>query len=259
MRYTMAEYEIYALKFAGPVTSSGALLMWLKDWEKVEKRNYYIWCIRGNGELVIVDTGLPPQLAKEKNLAGYVNPVEVLSRIDVKADEIRHVILTHIHWDHAGGVSLFPKATFYIQDEEYHFWLKDEVAERPPLKLFTEENSKAYLRSLEGTDRLVLLKGDREVLPGIECLRAPGHSIALQAVSVKTAKGSAIIGSDCAHVFQNYREDWPSAFFIDLVALMRTYEKLRARASSLDLIFPGHDPVMSERYPEVAEDVTKLV
>ena len=135
----MAEYEIYALKFAGPVTSSGALIMWVKNWETVEKRNYYIWCIRGNGESVIVDTGVPPQLAKEKNLAGYVNPVEVLSRIDVKADEIKHVILTHIHWDHAGGVSLFPKATFYMQDEEYHFWLKDEVAERPPLKLFTEE------------------------------------------------------------------------------------------------------------------------
>ena len=40
---------------------------------------------------------------------------------------------------------------------------------------------------------------------------------------------------------------------------MKTYDKLRARASSNDLLFPGHDPIMSEKYPEVAEGVTRLV
>ncbi len=255
----MAQFEIYALKYAGPINGPGALLMWLQDWEKVEKRSYYIWCIKGNGESVIVDTGVLPELAQERGLAGYVSPAEVLSRMDVKADEIKHVILTHMHWDHAGGVSLFPKATFYIQEEEYRFWLHDKVAERPPLKPFAEKKSKAYLASLEGSQRLILLRGNREIVPGIECLPSPGHSIALQAVAVKTAKGTAVIGSDCGHIFRNYREDWPSSFIFDLVALMKTYDMLRARASSLDLIFPGHDPFMSEGYPEVAEGVTKLV
>jgi glyoxylase-like metal-dependent hydrolase (beta-lactamase superfamily II) len=255
----MAQFEIYALKYAGPLTSSGALLMWLQDWEKVEKRSYYIWCIKGDGESVIVDTGVSPELAEERGLAGYVNPAVILSRIHVKADEIKHVILTHMHWDHAGGVSLFPKATFYMQEEEYRFWMHDKVAERPPLKPFIEKKSKAYLASLEGSQRLVLLKGNREIVPGIECFLAQGHSIALQAVAVKTAKGTAIIGSDCAHTFRNYREDWPSSFIFDLVACMKTYDRLRTRASSLDLIFPGHDPFMSEGYPEVADGVTKLV
>ena len=110
-----------------------------------------------------------------------------------------------------------------------------------------------------GTNRLVLLKGDHEILPGIECLLAPGHTIALQAVAVNTAKGTAILGSDCAHIFRNYREDWPSALIVDLVGWMKTYDKLRERAASLDLIFPGHDPLMSENYPAVAKDITKLV
>ena len=39
----MQLYEIYALKYAGPFTSSGAFLMWMKDWEKTEERNYYFW------------------------------------------------------------------------------------------------------------------------------------------------------------------------------------------------------------------------
>ena len=91
----MHKYEIYAIKFAGPFPSSGAFLMWEKDWEKVERRNYHIFCIKNPGETLVVDTGICPQLAKGKNLIGYIIPAEVFARIDVKADEVRRVILTH--------------------------------------------------------------------------------------------------------------------------------------------------------------------
>ena len=254
----MPNYQIYALRYAGPFFSSGAFLMWLKDWEKNEKRYYYIWCIRGSREVFIVYAGVSPELAREKNLTGYISPAEVLSRIGINANEVRHVILTHMHWDHVSGVPLFPKATFYVQDEEYRFWLKDRIATRPPFRHLADQAANEYLSSLEGTDRLALLKGDQEIFPGIECLFAPGHTVALQAVAVNTAKGTAILGSDCAHIFRNYQKYWPSVLIVDLVAWMKTYEKLRERASSLDLIFPGHDPLMSENYPEVAKDVTRL-
>ncbi len=255
----MPEHQIYAVKYAGPFTSSGALLMWLKDWEKVVKRNYYIWYLEGTGGPVIVDAGVSPQLAGEKNLAGYVNPAEVLLRIGIKADEVQHVVITHMHWDHSSGASLFPKAIFYVQKEEYRFWLKDPIVSYLPFKQFSDDASNAYLASLEGTGRLVLLNGEQEILPGIRCLLAPGHSVALQAVAVETAKGIAILGSDCAHTFRNYRENWPSSFIMDLVAWVRTYDMLREKASSIDLMFPGHDAMMSENYPEVAKDITKLV
>lgn len=255
----MADYEIYAIKYAGPFTSSGAFLMWQRDWEKVEKRNYYFWCVKGNGETVIVDAGVSPDLASKRSLAGYISPAEILSRIDVNADQVQRAILTHLHWDHASGAGLFPQATFYIQRSEYRFWLSDPVATRPPFKHMCDEATKAYFASLDETDRVALLDGDREVLPGIECLLAPGHSVGLQAVAVNTAKGTAILGSDCAHIFRNYREDWPSSIIVDLVGLMKTYDKLRAKASSIDLLFPGHDPIMSQDYPQVAEGVTRLV
>lgn len=255
----MPKYEIYAIRYAGPFTSSGAFLMWHKAWEKTEKRNYYIWCIKGAGETVIVDAGVAPELAIKKNLTGYVSPAEILSRIEVKADAVRHVIITHIHWDHTSGVGLFPNATFYIQDEEYRFWLKNPIAKRPCFEYVSDKTSQDYLASLEGTDRLSLLKGDQMILSGIECLLSPGHTVALQAVAVNTAKGIAILGSDCGHIFRNYREDWPSSLIVDLVGWMRTYDNLRAKASSPDLIFPGHDPLMSQNYPEVAQDITRLV
>jgi glyoxylase-like metal-dependent hydrolase (beta-lactamase superfamily II) len=215
--------------------------------------------VRGEKKTVIVDAGIPPELAREKQLAGYVNPVEVLSRIGVKAEEVRHLILTHIHWDHSSGVGLFPNAAFYVQEDEFNFAIKDPIARRPAFAATADPKSKAYIASLEGTKRLILVGGDREILPGIECLLAPGHTVALQAVAVKTRKGTAIVGSDCAHTFQNYREDWPSCLIVDLIGWMKSYDKLRKKASSPDLLFPGHDPLMSSNYPEVAKDVTRLV
>jgi glyoxylase-like metal-dependent hydrolase (beta-lactamase superfamily II) len=255
----MSEYEIYALKYAGPFVRTGAHLMWYQDWDKVEKINYYIWCIKGAGETVIVDAGVTPRMAKDRELDGYVNPAEVLSCINVKADEVRHVVITHMHFDHAGGVSLFPEATFYVQEDEYRFWVEDPIAARPPFKAVSDPASAAYLAALENTDRLVLLKGDQQIFPGIQCLRSPGHTVALQTVAVNTVRGTAILGSDCAHVFRNYKEDWPSALIVDLVGWMKTYDKLREMVSSNDLLFPGHDRLMLEDYPRVAEDITRLV
>jgi glyoxylase-like metal-dependent hydrolase (beta-lactamase superfamily II) len=134
------------------------------------------------------------------------------------------------------------------------------MARRPPFANLADPASLEYLTALEGTDRLVVLRGDREILPGIECLHAPGHTPGQQALVVDdTAQGRAIVGSDCAHTFRNYRYDWPSAFSMDLAECLRTYDKLRAAASSLDVIFPGHDVAMHDDYPAVAAGVTRLV
>ncbi|MGE5253207.1 MAG: MBL fold metallo-hydrolase, partial [Planctomycetaceae bacterium] len=141
----MSEYQVYALKYAGPLTSSGAFIMWRRDWEKQVRRNYYLWCVRGERETVVVDAGVPPDLARGRNLDGYVSPVEVLSRIGVKAEEVRHLVLTHIHWDHSSGVFLFPNATVYVQEKEFNFAVKDPIANRPVFAATADQKSKAYI------------------------------------------------------------------------------------------------------------------
>jgi glyoxylase-like metal-dependent hydrolase (beta-lactamase superfamily II) len=233
--------------------------MWMKEWDQTARRAYYIWCLKGPSGPVIVDAGVGPELAGMRALEGYVNPADLLRGVDVAADDVQHLVLTHVHWDHANGLKLFRNARCYVQKEEYLFWMKDPVSLRPPFQHVLDDETRDYLRSLEGTDRLVLLEGDQPVLPGIECILAPGHTLALQAVAVETEQGKAILGSDCAHTFRNYREDWPSSLIMDFVAWMKTYDKLRSRVSSLDLLFPGHDILMFENYPEVASGITRLV
>lgn len=236
-----------------------AKMLWNTDWEKEIKTNYYIWVVKGNGEILIVDCGVAPSLAKERQIAGYVNPVQVLARMGIEASRAKRVIITHLNFDHISGIELFPNATFYIQEKEFNFWIKDPIAKKPPFLMLSEPVGNAYLAKLEGTDRLVLVKGDQEILPGVELLFAPGHTPGLQVVAVNTAKGTAIVGSDCAHIARSYEEEIPSCFIVDMVAWMKTYDKLKSRVSSLDLLFPGHDVKMFTDYPRVAEDITRLV
>jgi glyoxylase-like metal-dependent hydrolase (beta-lactamase superfamily II) len=252
-------YEIYAVKYAGPFLRPVAKVLWNTDWEKEIEVNYYIWVVRGNNETLIVDCGVAPALAQEMKLQGYVNPVEVLARIGIEASQVRRVVMTHIHFDHANGAELFPQATFYIQEKEFNFWIKDPISQKPPFLMLSDPVGNAHLEKLEGTERLVLVKGDQVILPGIELLFAPGHTPGLQAVAVNTAKGTAIVGSDCAHIFRNYEEEIPSCFITDMVAWMKTYDRLKSKGSSFDLLLPGHDMKMLTQYPKVAEDVTRLV
>ena len=258
----MPEYSIYAARYAGPFEVYSGYLVWQWDMatSAFERENWYLWCIRGDDRTVVVDTGADPAMTLErKRSALFENPADVIGRLGVDAATVEHVVLTHLHWDHAGGVALFPRATFYLQEAEYRFWTADPIASRPPFANLTDPASLEYLANLEGTDRLVLLDGDAPILPGIECVLASGHTPGLQGVAVETARGTAILGSDCAHVFRNVRHDWPSAFSMDLAGCLRSFDKLRAMVADPELIFPGHDVLMHDSYPQVAEGITQLV
>jgi glyoxylase-like metal-dependent hydrolase (beta-lactamase superfamily II) len=258
------EYEIYALKYAGPFPRKLAMVLWNEGWDQDIEVNYYIWAIKGkNGETIVVDAGCGTTLAAQRKLRNYVNPVEVLTRIGGDATNVTKVILTHMHFDHMGGMEMFPqafpKATFYVQKKEYDFWVKHPYAKRPPFSRLADPVAIRATAELEGTDRLVLVCGDQKIMPGIEVLFAPGHTIGLQTVPVNTAQGTAIVASDCVHYHRAFLENNTSILITDLIAWIESYDKLRAKASSVDLVFPGHDMAMATHYPKVAEDVTRLV
>lgn len=258
----MPEYSIYAARYAGPFEVYSGYLVWQWDMatSAFERENWYLWCVRGERHTVVVDTGADPAMTLERKRSPlFENPADVIGRLGVDVATVEHVVLTHLHWDHAGGVRLFPRATFYLQAAEYRFWTSDPIAARPPFANLADPASLDHLASLEGTDRLVLLEGDAEILPGVTCLLASGHTPGLQAVAVDTVRGTAILGSDCAHVFRNIRHDWPSAFSMDLAECLRSFDKLRGLAAAPELIFPGHDVLMHDDYPLVADGVTQLV
>jgi len=257
------EYEIYAFKYGGPLYRKVAIVTWNSGWDQDGPINYYVWAIKAkNGETIVVDTGSSPAQGAARQVPGFVDPVEVLSRLDVTAANVRKVVITHMHWDHVGNIEgylqAFPKAKFYVQKREFDFCVKNPLSRRKPIAILFDPLASKAVGGMAGSDRLVIVDGDYNLAPGVDLFLAPGHTLGLQVVRVNTAKGPAIVGSDCAHVFRGYREDTGSVFIMDMPAWLLSFDKVKSKAA-IDLIFPGHDILMSENYPKVAQDVTRLV
>ena len=259
-------YEIYALKNCGPMPRKlarfAANAEWNEDWEIT----YYLWLIKGQGKAIVVDTGVGPTLAKKRDVTNYVDAVDVLAEMGVNGLNLTTVILTHFHFDHFGGMETFPhafpKAKFYMQKKEFDFWTKHPFAKKPSFYEYGG-NELATIKAvvdLKGTGRLVLVRGDQKIMPGIEVLLSPGHTIGLQTVAVNTEKGTAIIASDGLSMKRCFTEDSPPAFqTTDLIACHETYDKLRAKATSEALVFAGHEVTPAGDYPRVSANVTRLI
>ena len=89
----MTEYEIYALKYAGPFKSSGAFLMWFKEWERVVERNDYIWCLKGKNETGVMVLSVQPGSAADE---AQIRPGDILSevnQIEIRTIEDYHQVL----------------------------------------------------------------------------------------------------------------------------------------------------------------------
>src|SRR5258708_39245081 len=83
--------------------------------------DYFVWLIRGHGRDILVDTGFNAAEAQLRNRKLTLNPVEALARFGVLADAIKDVVVTHLHYDHAGNLDQFPNARFHLQDREMSY------------------------------------------------------------------------------------------------------------------------------------------
>ena len=253
-------YEVFALKYAGPFERKLAMLMFNTGWTEDMAINYYVWAIRAaNGETTLVDTGTGKVWGPR--FKGFFPPEQMIGRIGIKPEQVTRIIVTHMHFDHIGGVTdfaqAFPAAKFYVQKKEFDFWINSPISQKAAFKpLQNPDANKAFAELAKGP-RVVKIDGDKVIAPNMELLLATGHTPALQAVLIPTAKGQTIVGSDSAHLFRSFKEDVPSGLIVNLPVWMETYDKLRSKAP-VENIFPGHDAKMATDFPKVAENITRL-
>lgn len=245
-------FEVIAVKYATVERrrESNFLLPVDGDPDAAMALDFFVWLVRGPGTLLLVDTGFSPASALVRQRPYLVPPVTALQRLGHTAQEVQDVVITHLHYDHAGNLGEFPHATVWVQDREVRYATGDCMCDPRQSHFFsTDDVARLIKRLYQGKVRLV--DGFHALRDGIELHRIGGHTDGLQVVRVRTARGWVVLASDAAHYRENLvlRNPFPALHSLD--DMLAGYDRLRALADTEDHIVPGHDPQVCMQYPSL--------
>jgi glyoxylase-like metal-dependent hydrolase (beta-lactamase superfamily II) len=216
---------------------------------------YYMWAIVGDdSRAFVVDAGFRPETAARRERNVVCDPLEVLRALGVDPSSQGDVILTHLHYDHVGHYGAFPRARFWVQDQEMTFWT-GRYAARDGYRRIIEPEDIVGLVGLNFDRRLQFVDGPATVAPGITVHRVGGHSPGLQVVRVETGRSAIVLASDAAHFYENFEDDRPFSIVHTLSDMYGAFDRLRELADAPGNVVPGHDPLVLERYPAVSPDL----
>jgi glyoxylase-like metal-dependent hydrolase (beta-lactamase superfamily II) len=247
-------YEIYALRYATMSPRTPAMNFLVPDPHDsvAQDLDYFVWLIRGPGRDILVDTGFNAEEAASRARKLTLNPVDALERFGVAASSIRDIIVTHLHYDHAGNLDRFPNARFHLQEREMAYATGRCMCNGLLRHPFSVEHVTQMVRHVYG-ERVAFHSGDGEVAPGVTVHRVGGHSDGLQVVRVETARGPVVLASDAAHYFANLHRRSPFPIVYNIGDMAAGWEAVERLAGHPDRIIPGHDPIVAEIYPSVGD------
>jgi glyoxylase-like metal-dependent hydrolase (beta-lactamase superfamily II) len=248
-------YEIYAIRYA-TMSRTPHMNYLVPDPHETAASDldYFVWLIRGGGRDILVDTGFNAAEAKARGRKLTLNPVDALARFDVDADAIKDVVVTHLHYDHAGNLDRFPNARFHLQDREMSYATGRCMCFGALRHPFSLEHVTLMVGHVYG-ERVTFHSGDGEVAPGVTLHRVGGHSDGLQVVRVETARGPVVLASDAAHFYGNLHRRSPFPIVYNLGDMCVGWEIVEQLAGHPDRIIPGHDPIVTEIYPRASDKV----
>ena len=205
------------------------------------------WYIEGRGHRILVDTG-GHDPAREGLHQPYQrepgqDPIARLSALGVRPEDIDILILTHLHWDHASNIHLFPKARVIVQREELRFAAAPLPFLRWPYQTLPPFSS--------SSERFEAIDGDAKIVEGVSVHLTPGHTPGLQGVAVRASGATYFIASDNVPLSESWNAKekygiphWPNGLHVDLEAY---FKSLRRTEDLGDIILPSHDRSVLER------------
>jgi glyoxylase-like metal-dependent hydrolase (beta-lactamase superfamily II) len=210
--------------------------------------DYFLWVAIGPERVCVVDTGFGPEVAARRGRRFIQSPVESLAILGVDAGEVDDVVITHMHFDHAGNFELFPNARFHVQDREMAFVTGRQMTHGFMRGAYEVDDVVRMVRAVYG-DRVVFHDGDAAIAPGLEIFLIGGHTRGLQAVRVATARGEVVLASDSSHYYENFEAGRVFSIVDSAAEVLEGYRRLIDLAARPELIVPGHDPLVMRRYP----------
>jgi len=249
-------YQIFALRYAekGERSRQENFLQPVDAHDAPMPLDFYLWVLKSERRTIVVDTGFDHAEAARRDRRVMRLPAEALATIGVDAASVEDVIITHLHYDHAGTLGAFERARFHLQESEMQFatgrWMLDD-AERHAYS--ADHVAEMVHRVFE--KRVAFHGEDGEAAPGVTVHRMPGHTMGMQAVRVRTRRGHVLLASDASHFYEHWIRRVPFAICWSPSDLMRSYERFEQLAQSEDHVIPGHDPLVRTLYPPVSREL----
>lgn len=245
-------HEVYALKYAERnARRRGDSFLFDDDHATPHPMDYYLWVIRNAGRAIVVDTGYDAAEGARRGRPILRDPVACLADFGIEAETVETVVITHLHYDHAGALDRFPNAIFHLQASEVRFATGPCMCHDAMRMPYTADHVCAMIRKVY-SGRVAFHDGDAALGPGIEIVAIGGHSRGLQAVRVKTQVGWMLLASDASHYYENYLAAKLFPIVADTEAMLEGFARLPRLVSAPQLVVPGHDPLVRRLYPRVA-------
>ena len=217
-----------------------------------------VWVVKpGNGRIVMVDAGF----YREKFMTrwkpvDYQKPSDAVRVLGIAPEQVTDIVASHVHWDHADGIDLFPNATVWIQRAEYE---RHVDADGASIDRAVDALDAAMLFSLHKAGRVRLVNGDdQEIMPGILAYTGGKHTFASQYAAVASARGTIVIASDNAYLYENLDSRTPIAQTLDPASNLAAQRRMLKLAGTTGVVVPGHDPAVFTRFPLVGTGAVRI-
>jgi len=257
-------YKVYAIKFADS-TYPFSVGDWADGGSKTEKVeiDFMVWLIKGsNGKNILVDAGFlgDTEDAKEFMIANYIRPDSALLKVGVKPADISDIILSHPHWDHMGGINLFPNARVWIQKEDFDYFVGAAWQKEGSNGGFAKRDVR-QLVDLNLNGKVTLIEGDnKQILPRITVYTGSKHTFNSQYVLVNTGNNKVVLASDNIWIYYNLEHLAPASTggTLEPPGYIKAMQRMKSLVTDVKFIIPGHDAAIFSRFPKVADGVVEI-
>ncbi|GHV53884.1 hypothetical protein FACS1894206_05490 [Deltaproteobacteria bacterium] len=195
--------------------------------------------IQYDGRNIMLDTG--------NGGARQAIATSLLTPYGITAADVDYVLLTHLHWDHASNVDMFPNATFVLSRKEWDS--ANSVHEKDP---HLAEGCQGPLRVF---NKILLNEDGQEILPNLSALMTPGHTPGSVSYVLHVGGKKWVLAGDAA----KNRGELRTGEILNCANPEETTASLQKIIKTADRVLPGHDGwisiVAGEIIPEGKHEV----
>ncbi len=241
-------FNLFAIRYAHHAKRSAAENFIGGDpHDETSPLDYFVWVAQRSDRVFLVDTGFGEAQARQRQRQLLRAPADGVKALGLDPQGIEDVIITHLHYDHAGTLDAFPKARFHLQEREMHFATGRCMCHAAMRHAFAVEDVTEMVRHLFA-GRVAFHDGDEELASGLSVHRIGGHTAGIQCVRVLTRRGWVVLASDTSHLYANMEEGRPFPIVQNVADMLDGHKRLYQLAASPRHIVPGHDPLVMRRY-----------